>query len=211
MKLGKTSGPHGGNLVGMIDEILYLCGEGRGRKRGTKKPVDSIINHLRHGAKTAGDYGAPVGPSFKESQRKGLVPNRGHYAKRSMGPKSPLILSTHKPGELNRQKAKLSGKSFQPRLFLSGASDYELSATRPYQLPSAEKNIDPFFWGEPSEEKNVAVWAGGRRRFFWFIEVRNDMNSFLRDSHLHMLGSLSFAQSNPNGHILKSTDGADTP
>jgi len=128
-----------------------------------------------------------------------------------MGPKSPLILRTHKPRELNRQKAKLSSKSFQTRLLLSGASDYELSATRLYQLPSAEKYIDSFFWGEPSEEKNVTILAGRRRRFFGFVEVGDDMNSFLRDSHLYMLGPLSLTKGYPSGGISKSTDGADTP
>ena len=36
------------------------------------------------------------------------------------------------------------------------------------------------------------------------------MNSFLGDSHLHMLGSLSLTEGNPSGGISKSTDGADT-
>ena len=36
------------------------------------------------------------------------------------------------------------------------------------------------------------------------------MNSFLGDSHLHMLGSLSLTEGNPSGGILKGTDGTDT-
>ena len=44
----------------------------------------------------------------------------------------------------------------------------------------------------------------------WLVEVRDDVNSLFRDSHLDVFGFLGMAEGNPSGGIFKSTDGADT-
>lgn len=72
--------------------------------------------------------------------------------------------------------------------------------------------MNTFFGRKATEEKNIATWVGGRRGgYFWFVEVRDDVNSFLGDAHLDVFGLLGMAEGNPSGGILKSTDGTDTP
>ena len=75
-----------------------------------------------------------------------------------------------------------------------------------------EKDVNTFFGRKATEEKNIATWVGGRRGgYFWLVEVRDDVNSFLGDAHLDVFGFLGMAEGNPSGGIFKSTDGADTP
>ena len=75
-----------------------------------------------------------------------------------------------------------------------------------------KKNMNTFFGRKATEEKNIATWVGGRRGgYFWLVEVRDDVNSFLGDAHLDVFGFLGMAEGNPSGGIFKSTDGADTP
>ena len=74
-----------------------------------------------------------------------------------------------------------------------------------------KKNMNTFFGRKTAEEKNIAIWAGRRRGSRWLVKVRDDMNSFLGDSHLDVFGFLGMAEGNPSGGIFKSTDGANTP
>ena len=75
-----------------------------------------------------------------------------------------------------------------------------------------EKDVNTFFGRKATEEKNIATRVGGRRGgYFWLVEVRDDVNSFLGDPHLDVFGFLGMAKSNPSGGILKSTDGTNTP
>jgi hypothetical protein len=52
--------------------------------------------------------------------------------------------------------------------------------------------------------------AGRRRGFFGFIEVWDNVNPFLGNSHLDVFGFLGMAEGNPGSYFVKSTDGANT-
>jgi hypothetical protein len=68
-----------------------------------------------------------------------------------------------------------------------------------------------FFGRKTTKKKNIATWIGRRGGgYFWLVEVRDYVNSFLGDAHLDVFGFLGMAEGNPSGGIFKSTDGTDT-
>jgi hypothetical protein len=72
--------------------------------------------------------------------------------------------------------------------------------------------MNTFFGRKTTKEKNIATWVGSRRgEYFWLVKVGDDVNSFLRNSHLDVFGFLGMAKSNPSGGISKSTEETDTP
>ena len=74
-----------------------------------------------------------------------------------------------------------------------------------------KKDMNTFFRRKTAEEKNIAIWVGSRRGdYFWLIEVRDDVNPLLRDSHLDVFGFLEMAEGNPSGGILESSDRTNT-
>ena len=71
--------------------------------------------------------------------------------------------------------------------------------------------MDALFKREAPKKENVTIRGSRRGGYFWLVEVRDDVNSFLGDAHLDVFGFLGMAEGNPSGGIFKSTDGADTP
>ena len=71
--------------------------------------------------------------------------------------------------------------------------------------------MDALFKREAPKKDNVTSRGSRRGGYFWLVEVRDDVNSFLGDAHLDVFGFLGMAEGNPSGGIFKSTDGADTP
>ena len=70
--------------------------------------------------------------------------------------------------------------------------------------------VNPFFGGKAPKKKDISAWAGRDRFPFRLIEVRDDVNSFLGDSHLDVFGLLGMAKGNPSGGILESSDRTNT-
>jgi len=77
------------------------------------------------------------------------------------------------------------------------------------QFPCLEKDMDTLFRRKAPKKENVTIRGSRRGGYFRLVEVRDDVNPLLGDSHLDVFGFLGMAEGNPSGGILKSTDGTD--
>ena len=73
-----------------------------------------------------------------------------------------------------------------------------------------KKDMDTLFRRKAPKKENVTIRGSRRGGYFRLVEVRDDVNPLLGDSHLDVFGFLGMAEGNPGGGILKSTDGTDT-
>ena len=72
-----------------------------------------------------------------------------------------------------------------------------------------EKDMDTLFRRKAPKKENVTIRGSRRGGYFRFVEVRDNVNPLLGDSHLDVFGFMGMAEGNPSGGILKSTDGTD--
>jgi hypothetical protein len=102
-----------------------------------------------------------------------------------------LIFGLYKSSELNVFESQRGSEGAELGFLWACTGNDQFSIPRMEQFPCLEEDMNTLFRGKAPKKKNMTIRGSKRGDYLRLVEVGDDVNPLLGDSHLDMLGSLS--------------------